>query len=167
MQNETTINTIFGVIQTLLHQIHQLWGRTTGANSQREKMAYRPIRSLRSPKLFAPAFTTGLRAMVFVTISGFLVLAKGQSATNCPPNSFPNTTNLAMNPSFEKIGPNGPFTTYQRPWPVAAPSAAAYWNVHSNNAQAKVTTSLEPTKVPAGTDPAGNPEGQKMIWVCT
>ena len=102
MQNETTINTIFGVIQTLLHQIHQLWGRTTGANSQREKMAYRSIRSLRSPKLFAPAFTTGLRAMVFVTISGFLVLAKGQSATNCPPNSFPNTTNLAMNPSFEK-----------------------------------------------------------------
>lgn len=94
---------------------------------------------------------------------GLPLFVIAQSATVCPPASFTNTTNLAKNPSFEKTGPNGPFTIYQNPWPTSAPSAAADWLVHSSNAQGRVTTQQVSTTVPAGTDPVGHPEGQKQM----
>jgi hypothetical protein len=77
------------------------------------------------------------------------------AATICPPFGFLNNINLAKNPSFEAVGPAGATTTCPAPCVAAAPSAAAAWTVHSSNAGAPISTRLEPTKVPAGTDPAG------------
>ena len=157
--HHTTRNSILDMLQPL-RRIHKMGVRTNGTNTERENMTHRSILSLWHPTLFAPRSATRLLASVLVSMSGLLVPARAQSATDCPPNSFPDTINLAKNPSFEKMDPHGPFTIYQRPWPLAAPSSAAEWTVHSNDAQAKVTTNLEATKVPAGTDPAGNSEGQ-------
>jgi hypothetical protein len=101
-------------------------------------------------------------AIVFSTLSSPM-LGAAQSAITCPPISFPDTINLAKNPSFENTGRNGSFTVYQKPFPNPAYSAAADWLVHSNNADVPVTTALVPTTVPVGTDPAGHPEGQKRM----
>jgi hypothetical protein len=70
------------------------------------------------------------------------------AATNCPPFSFVNNTNLAKNPSFEVVGPNGPSTSWQAGGPDYPPSAANNWIMHTNNARAPVSSKLEPTNVP-------------------
>ena len=78
------------------------------------------------------------------------------AATNCPPFSFVNNINLAKNPSFEVAGPNGPSTTWHAGGPDNPPSAANNWIMHSNNAQAPVSSKLEATNVPG-------PGGAKML----
>ena len=70
------------------------------------------------------------------------------AATNCPPFSFVNNTNLAKNPSFEVVGPNGPSTTWQAGGPDYPPSAANNWIMHSSNQRATVSSKLESTNVP-------------------
>jgi hypothetical protein len=83
------------------------------------------------------------------------VQAAPAAATICPPFSFPSTTNLASNPSFEKVGPNGSPTTCPAPCHATPPSAAASWNMHSSNPGDFVSSRLEATTVPAGTGPSG------------
>jgi hypothetical protein len=86
---------------------------------------------------------------------------QAQAAPICPPLSFPDTINLAKNPSFEVAGKYGPFKVYLGSG--LEESAAANWQVHSSNGHALVTTELLPTTVPVGTDPAGLVEGQKRM----
>jgi hypothetical protein len=106
---------------------------------------------------------TTLAAIALSTVA-LPLCAMAQSATTNPPYSFPNTVNLAKNPSFELADIHGSFTVNQGlPWPSPAPSAAADWQVHSSNTGARVTTQLVPTTVPIGTDPAGKAEGQREM----
>jgi hypothetical protein len=74
--------------------------------------------------------------------------AAAAAATICPPIGFVNDVNLAANPSFESVGPNGTPTTWNNGDPAPPPSAAANWFMHSSNAGATVTSELMPTYAP-------------------
>jgi hypothetical protein len=151
---------IFDMLQPL-RRIHKMGVRTNGTNTERENMKHWSILSLWYPTLFAPRSATQLLASVLVSMSGLLVPARAQSAPICPPMSFPDTINLAKNPSFEVAGQyGGPFKVYLGSG--VEESAALNWQVHSNG-HALVTTELLPTTVPVGTDPAGLVEGQKRM----
>ncbi|HEX8846127.1 MAG TPA: hypothetical protein VF791_15860 [Pyrinomonadaceae bacterium] len=79
------------------------------------------------------------------------------AATNCPPFSFANNINLARNPSFEIVGPNGPFTIWLPGQPIPPPSAARHWLMHTSNPPGdRVMSRLIPTTVPG-------PGGSRML----
>ena len=63
---------------------------------------------------------------------------------------------LAQNPSFEKVGADGPVTCWSNGDPGPPPSAADGWFMHSSNSQATVCSKLVPTNVPG-------PGGQNML----
>ena len=71
------------------------------------------------------------------------------AATACPPFNFFNNINLARNPSFELVGPNGSPTTWLPGYPIPPPSAARFWLMHTNNPPgAPVRSQLVPTTAP-------------------
>ncbi len=78
------------------------------------------------------------------------------AATACPPRDFASTVNLARNPSFELVGPNGSPTTWLPGNPIPPPSAARFWLMHTNNSGAPVTSQLIPTTAPG-------PSGSRML----
>jgi hypothetical protein len=162
MVNNTILNSVLGVAQPLFRQIDHIRELTNVADTRRKNITCQFLSSAVDAILTSSGVTTKLVAIVLGVV-GLPILGKAQSATVGPPIGFPDTANLALNPSFEQRGSNGPYTVYQKPWPASAPSAAANWEVHSSNAQARVTTLQEATTVPAGTDPAGKPEGQKQM----
>lgn len=97
-------------------------------------------------------------AMTIISVSALSVKSNAEpsAATSCPPLGVSNI-NLAKNPSFETIGPNGSPTS----WPPGTisgpvPSAAKDWFMHSSNNGDKVTSRLVPTTVPG-------PGGTKML----
>jgi hypothetical protein len=69
------------------------------------------------------------------------------AATNCPPFSL-SGVNLARNPSFETVGPDGSQTIWRPGDPVPAQSAARFWLMHTDDAGATVTSRLVATTVP-------------------
>lgn len=79
------------------------------------------------------------------------------AAKNCPPFGFVGSTNLARNPSFETVGPNGSPTSWQQGGPAMPPSAARDWFMHSSNDGDTVRSRLVATTVPA----AG---GSRMLY---
>ena len=78
------------------------------------------------------------------------------AALHCPPYSFLNNANYAANPGFESFGPNGSPTIWQNGDPTPAPSAAAGWFMHSDNAGSKVLSELVTTHAPG-------PNGSRML----
>lgn len=96
-------------------------------------------------------------AVAMTVISVFALSVKSNAdpsaAFSCPDFSFATNINLAKNPSFEIIGPNGSPTTDGLP---PASSAAKDWFMHSSNNGDSVTSSLVPTTVPG-------PGGTKML----
>jgi hypothetical protein len=70
----------------------------------------------------------------------------------CPPYSFPDTINLAVNPSFE----TGPGPQTWPPGPTPPPSAASSWFMHTDNFSALVKSNLVTTNVPG-------PGGSRML----
>ena len=90
------------------------------------------------------------------------------AATFCPPFSFSNAINHALNPSFETIGANGNPSICPAPCVAAKESAAANWTIHSDNFGSAVTTRVEPlsvldpNRVPFGTDPGA---GRRMLHI--
>ncbi|HYG81761.1 MAG TPA: hypothetical protein VD861_15295 [Pyrinomonadaceae bacterium] len=83
-------------------------------------------------------------------------VAAHPAATACPPVNL-SSVNLARNPSFELVGPNGSPTSWQPGNPVPPPSAARFWQMHTNGpAGAQVASALRPTNVPG-------PGGARML----
>ena len=78
------------------------------------------------------------------------------AATTCPPHNFSSTVNLARNPSFEQVGPNGSPTSWIQGNTIPPPSAAKNWLMHSNNEGDLVRSQLIPTTAPG-------PSGSKML----
>jgi hypothetical protein len=94
------------------------------------------------------AVTTVVTTGAFARSGGAAPRAPRAAATTCPPFSFVNNTNLAVDASFEIIGPNGSPTTWHFGDPTPIPSAAESWFMHTSNQGATVTSELVPTKVP-------------------
>jgi hypothetical protein len=78
------------------------------------------------------------------------------AATACPPFNFVSNINLARNPSFETIGPNGLLTNWQQGDPIPSQSAARFWLMHTNDAGDTVRSRLVQTNVPG-------PGGSRML----
>lgn len=74
------------------------------------------------------------------------------AAADCPPQFFVTGINLAKNPSFE----TGPGPQTWPPGPTPPPSAAKGWFMHTDNFNAKVSSSLVATNVPG-------PGGLRML----
>jgi len=74
--------------------------------------------------------------------------AAAAAATVCPPIGFVNNLNLAANPTFESVGPNGSPTSWQSGDPTPPPAAAASWFMHTSNGAATVASELVPTTAP-------------------
>ena len=89
-------------------------------------MITHPISAIVNTPLTAREFTSRFVVIVLSMVS-LPMLGAAQSAPTCPPISFPDTINLAKNPSFEYTGPYGSFTAYQGVFPNPAYSAAADW----------------------------------------
>jgi hypothetical protein len=83
-------------------------------------------------------------------------IADPGAARVCPPYSFVNNVNYAANSGFELIGQNGSPTSWQAGDASPAPSAAAGWFMHSNNAGARVVSELVTTHAPG-------PNGARML----
>jgi hypothetical protein len=105
-----------------------------------------------APGAAAPAPST---ARVAPPAGGIAPVANMPPGTACPPFSFLNAINYAVNPSFE-LGV--PFRTWP-PGPVPAPAAATGWFMHSSNGGVTpITTELVPTTAPG-------PAGLRMLAV--
>jgi hypothetical protein len=105
--------------------------------------------AISSHRLSLTAIQSAAAAGKAAPVAGVTSLKPGPAAaTNCPPYGFVNNINLAKNPSFEVVGPNGPSTTWQAGGPDYPPSAANNWLMHSSNQRATVSSKLEPTNVP-------------------
>lgn len=59
-----------------------------------------------------------------------------------------SSTNLALNPGFEQVGPGGPSTTFTGIY-QGGPAAAAWWTVF-NNTRGMIATELVPSTLPIG-----------------
>lgn len=95
-------------------------------------------------------------AAAALLLQSFAVHADPGPASACPPYSLAGSPNLAVNPSFEAVGPNGSPTTWVSGDPFPAPSAASGWYMHSSNAGAQVTSALITTHAPG-------PNGARML----
>jgi hypothetical protein len=124
--------------------------------------------SLRKNRRFYPLVTLGAAAFALFAGLPLSALADPGAGAFCPPFSFVNATNLALNPSFETVGANGNPSTCPAPCTTTPESAAANWTMHSDNFGSAITTRLEPlsvldpNRVPFGTDPSA---GRRMLHV--
>jgi hypothetical protein len=84
-----------------------------------------------------------------VAVSVGSARAQSPAASACPTQYF-LSGELALNPSLETVGPNGPTTCWSAGDPSPAPSAAAGWFMHSSNSQATVCSRMIPTTLPWG-----------------
>ena len=100
-----------------------------------------------------------MRSLVVIACLLTLPLAASAdhgAALQCPPQAGLIGPNLAPNASFESVGPNGSSTQWQLGDPLPAHSAAANWQMHTNNAGALVRSSLIKTHAPG-------PNGARML----
>ena len=91
-------------------------------------------------------------------LSSFAVQAQSPAASACPDQAI-SPDNLAANPSFElpAVGvPLGEFACWQSGDAVPAQSAAAGWQMHTDNAGARVCSRLMPGGAPG-------PSGRRML----
>lgn len=106
---------------------------------------------------------TVLAAALATVLGAAPAMAAATAAAICPPFSFANAVNYALNPSFEDVGAAGPTSTCPSPCVITKPSAASNWTMHSDNIGSAVSTSLvSPSTVPPGTGPAA---GARMLRV--
>ena len=94
-------------------------------------------------------------AAALVAASAGSAQAASPAASSCPTQFF-LSGQLAQNPSFEVLGPDGSPTCWEPGDPTPPPSAADGWTMHTSNSGAKVCSALVPSTAPG-------PAGQRML----
>jgi len=97
-------------------------------------------------------------AVAALALSSFAVQAQSPAASACPDQAI-SPDNLAANPSFElpAVGvPVGEFACWQSGDAVPAQSAAAGWQMHTDNAGSRVCSRLVHSTAPG-------PGGKRML----